>query len=716
MKALLLVVVLAAGFAVEAAAQSAEDLFQQALRVERVSGNTEAAIELYAQVVMDYPAEREVVARALLQMGKAFEVLGRDGAREAYGRIVAEYADFDSVAREAAERIAAFRRLDISESGGTPATRPEPTSRTSVGLNGVSHWGSSLSPTGRFLVGASDTRTGAASNGLTILEVATEERTFIPAAAGYQVWGNVRFSPDESKLAYSRSIEDSNADLMVVDIQSGRSSTLLAAAELGACSYSQVQDWSRDGSTLVVYAGWSDECGPNAPGWQEDILFVPLDGETPTRLNAVGDGVSLSEDACLTADGRYAFATVKEGEEWMIQRYNTETHEAAPWRGEGTWLVGCMWEPDRVLYASEGISGKTIRSGSPGELDSDTDEIVAQLDKEDWFFPVSNSKTGDFSIFSGGQVQRFIAAEYDTESGTFGEIREPAFASPVRWIEWSPSGNLLAQLSFMDGLRIWDSRDGGQEIIELEERPNISTGWITENTLWAFVPNLQAKDGDQTWDAVTLDLAERKVLTRLQATVADSLGFRVRNANPLDEGSWAIWVKDRGCIIKHITESHEQSDLKCFDAGSFQWVGLIPSPWEATMLTLGVRPDSTSVLGLMANDGSSYREIRVDHNRVFMRCTQATCMPFNGRQVSWVSQNEAMYGTIGPDGWESTLMIDLTTGESTEVLKDLREQFNPWLLAISPNRKHVAAYGEARGADGDDQIVATIIQNVFGDR
>lgn len=53
----------------------AEDLFQQALRMERVSGNLEGAIQLYQQVVDT--GDRALGARALVRIAESYEKLGR---------------------------------------------------------------------------------------------------------------------------------------------------------------------------------------------------------------------------------------------------------------------------------------------------------------------------------------------------------------------------------------------------------------------------------------------------------------------------------------------------------------------------------------------------------------------------------------------------------------------------------------------------------------
>jgi len=89
-------------------AQSASELFQQALRAERVAGDLEGAIRLYRQVVeLD---DRQLAARALLRIGASYERLGREGGEEAYHLLVTEYADQSAEAGEGRVRLAALRR------------------------------------------------------------------------------------------------------------------------------------------------------------------------------------------------------------------------------------------------------------------------------------------------------------------------------------------------------------------------------------------------------------------------------------------------------------------------------------------------------------------------------------------------------------------------------------------------------------------------------
>src|SRR5438105_11320383 len=89
-------------------AQSGNDLFQQALVKERTEGNLPEAIKLYQSIVQKYGSDRKLVAKALFQIGQAYEKLGNAEARKAYERIAREFADQKEVAADAGRRLAAL--------------------------------------------------------------------------------------------------------------------------------------------------------------------------------------------------------------------------------------------------------------------------------------------------------------------------------------------------------------------------------------------------------------------------------------------------------------------------------------------------------------------------------------------------------------------------------------------------------------------------------
>ena len=74
-------------------AQTGRELFQQALVMERSQGDLKGAISLYERIVREFATDRSLTASALLQLGECYEKQGSAQARQAYQRVVTEFAD-----------------------------------------------------------------------------------------------------------------------------------------------------------------------------------------------------------------------------------------------------------------------------------------------------------------------------------------------------------------------------------------------------------------------------------------------------------------------------------------------------------------------------------------------------------------------------------------------------------------------------------------------
>ena len=107
-------------------AQNGHDLFQKALQKERAEGNLEEAIALYERIVEEHASDRALVAKALLQMGKDYELLGRtDEAQQAFATVASEYTDQTEAARLARAKMTAMRneRVETMEDKAGIVTR-----------------------------------------------------------------------------------------------------------------------------------------------------------------------------------------------------------------------------------------------------------------------------------------------------------------------------------------------------------------------------------------------------------------------------------------------------------------------------------------------------------------------------------------------------------------------------------------------------------------
>ena len=75
-------------------AQSGTFLYQQGLVKERLEGNMEGAIQIYQRIVSEFPYDRPLVAKALVQIGRCYLTLGRRAEAETfYAKVIRDYKD-----------------------------------------------------------------------------------------------------------------------------------------------------------------------------------------------------------------------------------------------------------------------------------------------------------------------------------------------------------------------------------------------------------------------------------------------------------------------------------------------------------------------------------------------------------------------------------------------------------------------------------------------
>jgi len=254
----------------------AEDLFQQALRMERVSGDLDGAIQLYQQVVET--GDRSLGARALVRIAESYEKLGREGARQAYARIIEEFGDQTEQVELAKERLER-----ISERAETEEAPPVPM------------FGKLPFPPG----------------------------TFGP-------FSGAQLSPDGTRLAFRGPPEGAIQVLHVPIDESPREPTPLVLAEtVESVAHGWGLTWSWDGEWIAFNSTSIDAESPGETILHRRILVVPSSGgevrEVPTDatqfppMPSEGLGDPRIFDLSLSPNGQLlAFS-------WMGDRSGTES-------------------------------------------------------------------------------------------------------------------------------------------------------------------------------------------------------------------------------------------------------------------------------------------------------------------------------------------------------------------------------------------------------
>jgi Tol biopolymer transport system component/outer membrane protein assembly factor BamD (BamD/ComL family) len=85
--------------------QSAEEILPKAMQLQEVKGELEEALILYQSILDEYPENREICAKAMLNMGICYEKLGSEQARQAYRNVINKYAGQEEEVALAIERI-----------------------------------------------------------------------------------------------------------------------------------------------------------------------------------------------------------------------------------------------------------------------------------------------------------------------------------------------------------------------------------------------------------------------------------------------------------------------------------------------------------------------------------------------------------------------------------------------------------------------------------
>jgi Tol biopolymer transport system component len=263
-------------------AQSGQALFERALTKERVDGDLRGAIQLYEQIVRDFAKDRPLAARALEQLGGAYEKLGRADARTAYERLIREFGDQRETVARVRARLAALERAAVPSTA--MSTRQLWTGR-SVELSG------GLSGDGKYLSFV-DWDTGDLA--LRDLE-AGQSRRLTNKGSWSDSWEFAEtsaISADSRYVAYAWLTLTARFELRMLPVSGGKTRTLFADPTV---IYVHVHSFPADGSQVLVTL--------QSANGDSEIALVATDGgprKTVVKLDWRWPG-----SASISRDGRF---------------------------------------------------------------------------------------------------------------------------------------------------------------------------------------------------------------------------------------------------------------------------------------------------------------------------------------------------------------------------------------------------------------------------
>jgi len=211
-------------------------LFQEAIHLMETKGDYPAALRLFEQIAKG--SDRNLAARSLLYAGLCYEKLGKREARNAYERLIRDFADQTDLITAARARLAA-----LTPAGGSPASRGMAAHRVLAEFppfGALSHDGQRLS--------FPDWETG----NLALLDLESKQKRILTRKgtwldSGEHAYGSAH-SPDGKEIAYVWWNAQDILELRVSGLDRTPPRVLYRNADL---RHLVVADWSSDGRYIL---------------------------------------------------------------------------------------------------------------------------------------------------------------------------------------------------------------------------------------------------------------------------------------------------------------------------------------------------------------------------------------------------------------------------------------------------------------------------------
>jgi Tol biopolymer transport system component len=420
--------------------QGVADRFYEAVHLEEVKGDLEAAISLY-QKVMSEASDRSIAAKAQLHIGMCYEKLGKAEAQKAYERVVRDYADQAEPLMLARARLAALRK----PVGGSKE----------LGIITRQVWGApeadsfgTVSPDGRYL---SFTDWGTGNLAIRDLETGTNRLLTNKGSwldsSEYAEYSTL--SPDGKQVAYAWWGKNDLYNLRVIGLDGAKPRTLYVNADV---EWIRPATWLPDGKQILATFSKKD-------GTQQIALVGVADSSV--RVLKTLDW-RLPEKMSISPDGRYI-------------AYDLPPNEGSPSRDifllsidgkrESTLIEHPaddrfpVWTPDgkRILFASDrtGSLGAWVIPVADGKPQGSAELVKQDLGGK--IIPMGFTREGGFYYgLQVGMTDVYIAS-LDLKTGKLLDSPRRVterFVGSNSSPDWSPDGRHLAYIS-RRGASVW---------------------------------------------------------------------------------------------------------------------------------------------------------------------------------------------------------------------------------------------------------------------
>ncbi len=473
--------------------ETPNDLLQKALAKERTEGNLAEAIRLYQQIVDRFSKDRTLAATALIQIGKCYEKMGNEGARNAYDRVLRDFGDQAPQVAEARARLSSLESAaKSSPAGGRGEQNPAAVFRkiNIPGQRASTHL-VRLSPNGRkvLCVDELDKKPGY---GLYIVDLSSGQKKMIVEGVRPQESIFFGWSPDGRKVVYEQA-----GALRVVGTDNGESKTFWTSSDPAIRVI--VLDWSRDGRKILL--GLENR----GKGIAQMAILDPSSGDP--RILLTGKSDEFDNYPQFSPDGNFIVGQRKKDGNTDIYVWSVEgdretrltDHPAVDsqprWSHDGSYVV-FMSNREK----SEDLWAMPMRGAEPA---GSPVRIKRNLGKNTRLADLTPGGTLTMFVYSEPMSDDLFALSLDPATGQLlGRFRPFAkypVPFPMTGPAWSPDASRMAYLSRKGDIRlpgIFVSQGGEKEDeeIPIPQYYAANVQW-SGNNLDLFFPGWNTADG-----------------------------------------------------------------------------------------------------------------------------------------------------------------------------------------------------------------------------
>ena len=575
MKRFVVVAVMLAFAAPALRGQTGNDLFQQALSKERAEGRLDDAIKLYERIVKEFSADRPLAAKALLQLGRAYERLDRAEARRAYERLVQEFGDQRSSAAEARIRLAALR--------------PPPAN----GMTARRIWSGSeevyAPPTAD---GRSVAMVDPATGNVVLVDLVTGRRRLLTKAGPGEGAIASIVAPDGRQVVYSwygsygTAAEDS-FELRASATDGSAPRVLYRNPEI---AYVYPADWSPDRRRLLLLVGRKDRT--------KQIAIFDLGTATLRVLKTTGwNGPG---GPMFSPDGRYLVYDLPQdqsaGRDVFVMTTDGSRETALVRHPANDRVLGWMPDGKRILIQSDRSQSNDawvihVADGKPVGVPELVKRDLGRIN------PIGFSRSGAYFYSVNTTLREIYVSSVDLPGGrieTAPAAPIPNFVGQKEAVDWSPNGLSIAYVPLRPAgqrggrpILIRDLASGDERELKTPFNYVMKLRWSPDGDSIAF----RATDGTHGWGLHRIDTRTGVV------TAIDARAGSISDLAWSPDGARMFYATPGNVFVRDVATG----DVKPIHQGS-------PTQW-ATWLALS--PDGGTLAVTDQNDEMQWSAVKI---------------------------------------------------------------------------------------------------------